>query len=441
MSVDLDAATKEIDQGRPKPLYLLLGEEYLVRRGAELLVERLVPNPAVGLNLITLDGASPREIAGELATLPLFPGPKVVLVRDPEFLAPKKGRGDPLSRAKEAWKAGRKKEAARRVLALAARAGWSTPDLDPTRQGAPSVEAWKEELGVELADQDVAFLREVQELCREEKLVAADGDVAPLQELLKKGAPPGHSLVVVASSVDSKHPLIRQAEEHGRVIERKVAGKLKEIDLSDLLRDVLGPVKKRLGPGAEEALKDRCGGNMRLLRSELEKLSSYVEGSIIEVKHVRELVGRTREEEFFELSDALHKRDLRSALEYAEAARGQGHHALQLLGAVSSIVRGLLEGSERSRHLVKGPFRMQYGEFKNDVFPKIESDAKSRKAKVPHPWAAYLGMQAAARYTKDELLRSLVACADADVALKSSGNGKLIMDRLIVSICGMSQRV
>ncbi|HMK71983.1 MAG TPA: DNA polymerase III subunit delta, partial [Myxococcaceae bacterium] len=77
----------EIAKGRVRPLYLAWGEEFLVRRDADALVQALVPEEAAGLNLARLDGASPREVAAELATLPLLPGRKVVLLRDPEFLA------------------------------------------------------------------------------------------------------------------------------------------------------------------------------------------------------------------------------------------------------------------------------------------------------------------------------------------------------------------
>ena len=151
MSDDIDDVLKEVKAGKVAPLYLLWGEEFQVRKGADELVKTLVPDAAVGLNLVSLDAGSPREVAQELATMPLFPGRKVVLVRDPEFLAPKKGRGDALGKAREAWKAGKRKEGARRLLALAARAGWGVEQLDPGNPGAPSVEQWKDELNVDLA--------------------------------------------------------------------------------------------------------------------------------------------------------------------------------------------------------------------------------------------------------------------------------------------------
>jgi len=44
-------------------------------------------------------------------------------------------------------------------------------------------------------------------------------------------------------------------------------------------------------------------------------------------------------------------------------------------------------------------------------------------------------MQAAARYGRPALRRGLLACAEADVALKSSGAGKLVLERLLWTVC------
>lgn len=435
MSVDMDEVLAEVKAGKVAPLYLLWGEEYLVRKGADELVKVLVPDASMGLNFAVLDAASPREVAQELATLPLFPGRKVVLVRDPEFLAPKKGRGDALGKAREAWKAGKRKEGARRLLALAARAGWGVDQLDPSAPGAPSVEEWKEELDVELAEADVTFLKEAAAFCREERITAPEGDASALLELFQKGLPKGHALVLAATDVDAKSALLKFAKEAGRIVERKVAARHKDLDLSEIAQEFLAPFKKKLGRGALEQLKERIGGNIRLLQSELEKLAVYAEGSTIEVADVAQLVHHSREEEYFELSEALQKRDLKGALGYAEDAMGQGTHALQLLGAVASIVRGLLENHERLGQYARGSPPRSFDEFKARIFPKIEQEAKAAKGRAPHPYAAFLSMQAAARYERRELLRALVACAEADLELKSSASGKLVIERLLWSLC------
>lgn len=436
---ELEDLLAEIKAGRGAALYLLMGEEFLVRRAADELVKALVPDASAGLNLFVLDGASPREVAQELATLPLFPGAKVALIRDPEFIAPKKGRGDALGRARDAWKANRRKEGARRVLALAARAGWGVAQLDASSPGAPGAESWREELNVELAEADLAFLKEVAQFCREEGISAPESDVGTLVETFEKGLPKGHALVIAASEVDARNPLVKFAKENGRVLERKVAAKLKDVDLKELAADVLAPFKKRLGVGAEAKLKDRCGGNMRLIQSELEKLALYCEGPVIEAMDVEAIVGRVREEEFLELSDALQKRDLAAALVYLNDALGNGSHGLQLLGAVASIVRSLLEARDRVDRLAKGVAPRSYDSFKSAIFPAVEREireVKGEKARMPHPYAAFLASQAAGRYGRGDLIESLRQCAEADLSLKSGGSSRLVLERLLWTVCG-----
>ena len=425
----------EIQKGKVRPLYLCWGEEFLVRRDAEALAQALVPDATAGLNLASLDVASPREIAAELLTLPLFPGRKVAVLRDPEFLAPRKGRSDALGKVREAWRGGRRKEAARRLLALLARAGWGAAEVDPTVPGAPAPEAWKEELGIALADADLDWLREMAGFIREEGLTAPESDATPLLAAFERGLPEGHALVIAATDVDPKHPLFRLAQKQGGIVEHKVGGRLRDLDLTDAARSFLQGTGKRLGPGAEEGLRDRLGGQMRLLRSELEKLVAYVEGPVIRREDVERVVARVREEEFLELSDALQKRDLPAALRYVDEALEHGAAPLMVLGAVASVVRGLIESHERMTHLARGQPPRSFDDFKSRLFPALEREARQHGERVPHPWAAFLGMQAAARYGRSALRRSLLACAEADVALKSSGAGKLVLERLLWTVC------
>jgi len=432
---ELPSLLAEIGKDRIRPLYLAWGEEFLARRDADTLVQALVPEAVAGLNLVTLDGASPREVALELATLPLLPGRKVVLLRDPEFLAPKKGRGDALARAKEAWKAGRRKEGGRRLLALVARAGWGPEALQPGSAGAPTVEDWKEELGVTLAEADLDFLREVSTFVREERLAAPESDASALLALLERGLPPGHALVIAATEVDTRHPLLRLSRDQGALLERKLATRLRDLDLSEVARDFLRPHQKRLGRGAEELLRERIGGNMRLLQSELEKLALHASGAVIQRSDVELLVAHTRDEEFLELSDALQKRDLPGALRYVEDALAGGTPPLLLLGAIASVVRGLIEAHERLAAHGRGVPPRSFEDFKSRLFPAIEREATATRARLPHPYAAFVATLAAARYGRPRLRAALLACAEADLALKSSGAGRLVLERLLWTVC------
>ncbi len=434
MSDELEDALQAIEANDESPVYLLWGEEYLVRKGAEALVDKLVPNAAAGLNLVTADGQAPKEIAAELATLPLFPGRKVVLVRDPEWLAPKKGRTDALGRSKEAWKLNRRREAARRVLAIAARAGWGPKDLDPA-----DADAWERELGISLSAPDLQFLKEVSEFCIAEGLTAPQGDESALIDLLNKGAGKGQVLVLAATELETKSPFVKLVKDKGTLIERKVAGRLKDLDLTEFTAETLKPYGKKLGPGALEKLKDRVGGNFRLLASELNKLAVYTEGATISVRDVELLVGHAREEEYLELSDALQKRDYDATMKYLREALDQSSAPLQLLGAITSIVRTMLMNHERMVQLSGGKPPRNYNDFQARVFPQIEAEAKAAKIRVPHPYAAFMGMQAAAGYGRKVLLAGLESCAEADLALKFGGD-ELVLERLVWTLCGRASQ-
>ncbi|HZH03642.1 MAG TPA: DNA polymerase III subunit delta, partial [Myxococcaceae bacterium] len=315
--------------------------------------------------------------------------------------------------------------------ALAAKAGWGAAQL-----GFTSAEAWREMLDVDLSDADFDFLREVAAFAQEERLTAPEGDASALVGLLEQGLPPGHALVLVATDVDPKNPLVKKVAAVGELVARKVEARLKDLDLSEVVASALKPFGKRLEPGAEARLKERVGGNMRLLQSELEKLALHAHGPTISSADVDLLVGHAREEEYLALSDALQKRELAAALKYLAHALEQGAHPLLLLGSVAGIVRTLLVTRERLSHLAAGKVPRGFDDFKRTVFPKVEQEAKGLGTKVPHPYAAFMSMQSAAKFRREELLGALAACADADVALKSSVPGALALERVVWAVCG-----
>ncbi len=435
MSDDLEEVLAELDAGGESPVYLLAGEEFLIRKAAEKLLAKLVPGGSADLNLVTMDAASPREVAAELATIPMFGGRKVVFLRDPEFLAPKKGRPDALNRARDAWKANRRKEAARKVLGIAARAGWGAADLDPTANGTPRPDDWERELGIVLADLDVAFLKEVAQFCLQENLTGSASDDAALNEWLSGKPARGQVLVIASSDIEAKSPFVKLVKDKGWALEFKAAGRLKDLDLNQFATETLAPYKKKMGAGALDLVKERVGGNFRLLQSELAKLALYSEGDTITKKDVDLLVGHAREDEYFELSDAVQKRNFDAASKYVADVVGQGNHPLMLLGSVASIVRTMLSNYERMGRLSEGKPPRNYNDFQARLWPKIEAEAKANKTKVPHSYAAFMGMQASMGYGRQELLRGLVACAEADLALKLGG-GELVLERLLWTLCG-----
>ena len=74
---------EQIDQGNIAPIYLLHGEDYLVRSALEQLTELLVPGSQRSTNLEVVDGGEVdfRRILDSVNTFALFGGRKVVVCR------------------------------------------------------------------------------------------------------------------------------------------------------------------------------------------------------------------------------------------------------------------------------------------------------------------------------------------------------------------------
>jgi DNA polymerase-3 subunit delta len=425
-----DALLEAIDAGKASPVYLLTGEEFLVRRASDEIVARLLPKAMAGLNLSVLDGASAGDVARDLSTAPMFRGRKLVVVREPEFLAPRKGRADALSKIKEAWLSGRRRVAANRALSLLSRAGLGPKDL-----ASPDPQVFAEELEIELAPADVAFLKDLGAFCEQERLLAPEGDTGALESLLERGLPAGHHLVIEATHLDARLSLAKLCMKVGTLVERKVERELRKLAIGEAVQDALRPFKKRLEPSAEKRLKDLCGGNMRLLQSELEKLALHAgERPVITADDVALLVQRVREEEFRELSDALGARDARAALRYVEVALEQDEPPLKIHGAIASIVRNLLEDRERWGRMGLSS-RTPKGEFDGRGFKALAEDVAARGGRAPHPFVAWIRFQACMRFGVPELVRAHLAVASADLRLKSGGQGRLVLSSLVLTLC------
>jgi DNA polymerase-3 subunit delta len=152
------------------------------------------------------------------------------------------------------------------------------------------------------------------------------------------------------------------------------------------------------------------------------------------VDDVRLLVARAREDEFFELADAIQKRDVAAALAYADDAMGQGAAALQILFGAGTILRRLLEDKERYARLNLSP-RLNYREFQEVVYPGLVGEAKAAGKKLPHAYVCFLGWQAQARYSRAELVQALLAAGECDLELKSSADPAVALERLILRVC------
>jgi DNA polymerase III subunit delta len=441
----LERCLAEAKAGKPQPVYLFDGNAFLALRAARELAGLLVPEAQRALNLVELDAAaSPAEVAAEIATGGLFGGSKVVLVQEPAFLTSKEDAGGAFVRARDMWLDGRQREAARRLLAIVAKAGWKAEDLVPP-EGEPE-NAFTAALEKRFAKEfgwtgeerdafDAAFVVGAARFAVEREMKAAKDDASALDAALARGFPPGHVLVFAAGKVDGRLPVVKKLSAAGR----RVTTQIEKEGSWDAQRPVLGPVLEQLlagtgkrvdGPG-EARLTELLGDDARVLASEIQKLAAYVgDRKVIGAKDVDEIVTRVAEDPFFALGNAVEGRDLRGALGVLGRSLQDGASPFMLLGSFASTVRRLLAEGERGRKAAGGRRISSYNEWQAAVLPVIPEEELGNKK----PYGFWMKYQASTRFQRAELLDALAGLAEADVAMKSGQDGRIRLERVLIGL-------
>ncbi|WP_242345158.1 DNA polymerase III subunit delta [Anaeromyxobacter terrae] len=431
----LETCLADVREGAPRPVYLLDGDAFLSLRAARELAAALVPEAQRALNLVELDpAASPAEVAAELSTGGLFGGGKVVLLHEPAFLTSREDAENAFGRAKDQWAKGAQRDAARRLLALAAKAGWSVKDLAP-EGGRIDHGALAADLGVPAGAYDAAFVEAAVRFAVERELKVSKDDASALDAALDRGFARGHVLVVAAGKVDGRLPLVKKLAAAGRrvtiQVEKEGTWDAQRLVLGPVLESLLAGTGKRVDRAGEARLGALVGEDARTLASEVAKLAAYVgDRKVIGAEDVDAVVTRVAPDPFFALGNAVEARDLPQALGVLDRAIADGGSPFMLLGSLASTVRRMIVERERARRAVGDRRIGSSREWEAEVFPLVpEDEAKGKK-----PYGFWMKYQAALRFSRAELLDGLAALAEADVAMKSGQDGRIRLERVLVGL-------
>jgi DNA polymerase III subunit delta len=440
--VEMPGLLEEASAGRARPVVLIEGDEYLARTSARELADAIVPEKDRALNLVILDAsAGAREIASHLITVAMFPAAKAVVVEGADAFAEEVDAERELSRVRDLWQGKRPRDAARRLLKLVRPAGWGAAEVAFGSKTGASAAKWRKEVGVAPDDGDKGWLQELSASALAQNVAAPPDDLEALVKTVERGLPPRTHLILVAESLPPKHALVRLAQEKGAHLKRRAERRGRTIDTLDitpLVAEELGPLKKKLARDAEAELKNRLGDDLRLIASELRKLALYAgDRAQITREDVETVVAPVREEEFFALAEAVGEGDTAKALQlFGDELRRKANAsavALPFLGGVASAVRKALADS--ARYAGAGQRELGYNEYQAKLFPALEEELSSKNQKVPHPFAAWLGYKRARRRPRAFWRRALVRCAEVDFELKNGADPRLSMERLLVEVC------
>jgi DNA polymerase III delta subunit len=432
--------------GKAPAVVLFEGDEYLARTSARELADAIVPEKDRPLNLLVLDAAAgAREIVSHLMTVAMFAAPKAVVVEGADAFSAEVDAEREIARVRDLWQGKRQRDAARRLLKLVRPAGWGAAEVAFGTKTGSSAARWRKEVGAAPDEGDKSWLQDLSALALAQQIAPPPDDLELLVRALTRGLPPKTHLILVAESLPPRHALVRLAEEKGACVRRRAERRgrtIDTLDISPLVADELGPLKKKLARDAELELKNRLGDDLRLIASELRKLALHAgDRAQITREDVEALVAPVREEEFFALAEAVGEGDTAKALQlFGDELRRKANAsavALPFLGGVASAVRKALADS--ARYAGAGPRELGYNEYQAKLFPALETELSAKKQKVPHPFAAWLGYKRSRRRPRAFWRRALIRCGEVDFELKNGADPRLSMERLLVEVCARAR--
>jgi DNA polymerase-3 subunit delta len=432
---------------RPAPVYLMIGEPFETEAVARPLIDLLVPAERRSFSLETYDGRTTPigPILDSLRTPSLFGGTKVIWVREAALFLSADKRADLAAALFAALDDDRSLEAAEKLLALAALAGWSQErfaGIDWRSLTATDATAL---LGRSLDAVEADRLDALRALCAERQLtVAAFRDESGrLDEFLAAGVPPQSVLIFTAAAADRRKRVVKTIATCGAVVElspaRERSGALAPESIDALIERIVGGAGKRLASPARQLIHRRAGVHAAVLASELEKLCLYVgDAPVIEEADAAASVRDVAESWIFDFTKALAQRQAAPAVGLLRALFAQGEHPLRLLAVIARELRLLLLARDCLAGSLAGKWtqRTPYTVFRDTLLPGLAESEREALGAL-HPYVLYQCLQNAGRAGASWLQRGVLALQELDIAFKSSaGDPRLRLEAFVLDLCG-----
>lgn len=446
----LEKTIFDLKKGKVSPCYLLYGEEeYLISEALHRLTDILVPEADRDFCLFALDGenADVDQVRDYLLTTSLLGGPKVVVIRNTPIFQSRENLGDLILKIRENLQQHPDK-AAKYFHSFLKLAGFDWQDIQGSGWQKITDEQWQKAVEGDSGEDRGKWLPVVIEVCTSRGVTTrtAQDTSEQWEALLSRTLPAGNCLILMADTVDKRKKTYKILEKSGVVLhfgEIKGESATKETFRQEAQK-LLDRCGKSMAPAAWIALGKKTGFQLRPSLNELQKLILFAgEKTVIEEKDVEAIVGKTREDSIFDLTNALSDKNAAAALSALKNLLDQGTHHLMILTMISREIRLLLQAAilTESGSIPRFSSAMEYGSFQKNIYPVVQKLAEkiSRKEDVlpnKHPFVIFNALRHCQRFSSPVLIRYLDDLLDMDRALKSSAvEPQMLLERFLIKAC------
>lgn len=424
-------------------LILFFGERYLCREAADALQQALLQKFGGVVHGIDGDQEDPGRTLGQIMNFSLLPGRQIYRVTDSRLFHSKAVAKDIWNKAVVAHEAGRSGPARQQLQSLVALAAL---DGDETLAG----------LGAEQWQQLFGFAKPAADLVWADTLLTGSGPQAGPKgggatsladrylTAFAKGFPGQNLLLLSAESVDKRKQLFTFIKKNGLVVDCSVdtgAGSAAQKEQKEVLRDLalrtLASFQKKIEPRALDMLFERVGFHPVAVVMELEKVALFaLERPLISCADLDAMVGRTREDALFELTESFGKKQLASTLTILGRLLENGIHGLAILATMRNYIRKML--LFRSMQLQASPpwqRGMQARQFQDLYLPALKEKGEWAEALKGHPYALFMSFSKAEEFSCPQLKEWLALLLKAEFRIKGSPLPQtLLLEELFLSM-------
>ena len=148
-------------------------------------------------------------------------------------------------------------------------------------------------------------------------------------------------VALVPEKLKADHPLMQAARAHGKSLAFLKPG---GVQLNEWVVRRARAQGHRIAPEAARTLVESLGDDLRMLAGEIDKLGTYVgAGGEIRLEDVEALTPVSRQTKVFDLTDALARRDTRTALRLLHELLANGESPLGIVALTAFQTRALMQ--------------------------------------------------------------------------------------------------
>ncbi len=424
-------------------LFLLFGERYLCHKAVELLQNSLLQRNKGVVYTIDGDQEDAGQTLSKLMSYSLLPGIQIYHISDTRLFHSKNISKTLWQKACNAFKTNRQKQAAKYILNMYTLAGIPPQERQPLNDLTKN--QWQEMFGMEKPtdlDWTEPLLANSNQL---KSHSSAPADLAQKYiDAFNKGIPPNNYLILSAETVDKRKRFFTYIKENCIVIDCSVAEgagvaaqKVQKSILQEMMKKTLAEFNKTIDSRALDLFFDRVGFHPVAVVMETEKLALFCgDRQRITLEDLDMMVGRSREDALFELTDYFSKSELSKTLTVLHHLLENGIHSLAIIATMRNFVRKLL--LFRAIQLQPSPaYNRGIGAkiFQNSYLPAIRQNDKWKDLLKGHPYALFMSFSKAAEYNCATLKSWLELILTAEFQLKGSNiSHKIVLEQLIITM-------